>query len=160
MKQTVLLLLIVLFGLSCGAQAQAPAEVAPATMNFCGVELPVEGGCTPESKYALTCGNYQLNWMYLDFSLMKTYPQQFIKQAEKKHKGTEKQPLECSILGGPMVQGVRLSYPTEAGGMAYELIVFGAAKGQPVLVDVVLPMDPEKTSDLPPTVQKILHLSK
>lgn len=160
MKQTVLLLLIGLFALSFTCQAQAPADVAPVTMNFCGIELPVESGCTPESKYALTCGNYQLNWMYLDFSLMKTYPQQFIKQAEKKHKGTEKQPLECSILGGPATQGVRLSYPTEAGGMAYELIVFGAAKGQPVLVDVVLPMDPEKTSDLPLTVQKILQLPK
>lgn len=160
MKQTVLLLLIGLLSVSFSSRAQAPADVAPATMNFCGVELPVESGCTPESKYQLNCGNYQLNWMYLDFSLMKTYPLQFIKQAEKKHKGTEKQPFECSILGGPPAQGVRLSYPTEAGGMAYELIVYGAAKGQPVLVDVVLPTDPEKTSDLPATVQKILQLAK
>jgi hypothetical protein len=160
MKQTVFLLLTGMFGWALDCRAQAPTEAAPATLDFCGVELPVENGCTSESKYALTCANYQLNWIYLDFSLMKTYPPQFIRQAEKKHKGTEKQPLECSILGGPITQGVRLSYPTEAGGMAYELIVFGTAKGQPVLVDVVLPTDPERTSDLPLTVQKILQLTK
>ncbi|MDU0368827.1 hypothetical protein ACFPAF_00345 [Hymenobacter endophyticus] len=155
-------LLLVAFWLSAFGTcwAQAPAEVAPVTLNFCGVELPLESGCTSESKYQMACGNYQLTWMYLDFSLMKTYPAQFIKQAEKKHKGTEKQPFECVILDGPPAQGVRLSYPTEAGGMAYQLIVYGNAKGQPVLLDITLPIDPEKTADLPATVQKIIRLPK
>ncbi|RSK50147.1 hypothetical protein [Hymenobacter rigui] len=160
MKQPVQLLLALLLSIPFGCWAQAPADVAPVTLNFCGVELPVETGCTPNNKYQLTCGNYQVTWMYLDFSVMKTFPAQFIKQAEKKHKGTEKQPFDCVILDGPPAQGTRLSYPTDAGGMAYELVAYGIAKGQPVLLDIVLPTDPEKTADLPAIVQKIMRLQK
>ena len=160
MKRLLLLLLPLVLGISHMSRAQAPADVAPTTLNFCGVELPVENGCTPNSKYQLTCGNYQFTWMYLDYNVLKTFPQQYIRQAEKKHKATEKQAFDCVILDGPPAQGMRLSYATEAGGMAYELIVYGIAKGQPVMLDLVLPTDPEKTADLPANIQKIMKLSK
>lgn len=150
-----LLLLAAALPLSTRAQTASPA-----TLNFCGVELPVESGCTATTRSQLTCATYQLTWMYLDFNVLKVYPAQFIKQAEKKHKGTEKTTFECTILDGPPAQGVRLSYPTEMGGMAYELIVYGTAKGQPLLLDLVLPNDPEKTADLPAVAQQILHLAK
>jgi hypothetical protein len=160
MKHLLTLLLFLLCALPLPGWAQAPAEAPAATLNFCGVELPVSTGCSPISKSELTCATYSLSWWYLDFSVMKTYPAQYIRQQEKKHKGTEKQPFECSILDGPPAQGVRLSYPTETGGMAYELIVYGAAKGQPVLLDLVLPNDPEKTADLPAIAQQIMRLPK
>lgn len=160
MKNLLKFLLLLLCGLPLRSWAQAPAETAAATLNFCGVELPVNSGCTPASKSQLTCSTYDLSWMYLDFSVMRTYPAQYIRQAEKKHKGTEKVPFECTILDGPPAQGVRLSYPTETGGMAYQLIVSGVAKGQPVLIDLVMPIDPEKTADLPAVAQQILRLPK
>lgn len=160
MKPLLTLLLFLLGALPLRSWAQTPAEAAPVTLNFCGVELPVGTGCTPASKSELTCAAYSLSWWYLDFSVLKTYPAQYIRQQEKKHKGSEKQPLECALLEGPPAQGVVLSYPTETGGMAYELIVYGAAKGQPVLLDLVLPNNPEKTADLPAVAQQIMRLPR
>lgn len=160
MKTPLILLFFLLCALPLQSQAQTSAEAPPPTLNFCGINLPISTGCTPVSSSELTCATYSMSWMYLDFNVLKVYPAQYIRQQEKKHKGTEKQPFECSILDGPPAQGVRLSYPTETGGMAYELIVYGTAKGQPVLIDLVLPNDPEKTADLPAVAQQILRLPK
>lgn len=97
--------------------------------------------------------------MYLDYPMLKGFPDQFVRQLEKKHKHTEKQPLECFILETP-AKGYRLSYPTEAGGMTYELVAYGIAKGQPVMVQVTLETDPDKTADLPALAQQIIRLPK
>ena len=151
------LLLILLLILPLAGQCQAPSGIP--TLNFCGVELPVESGCSPTSSTELTCTNYRLSWAYLDYRVMSTYPPEYIRQAKKEHKGTEMQPFTCSLLEGPMAQGTRLTYATESG-MAYQYIICAAVKGQPVLLDLTLSLEPEKTDDLPAVVQQIMRLER
>ncbi|GAB2787917.1 hypothetical protein HNQ93_002662 [Hymenobacter luteus] len=151
-----LLLLFFLWAPGWTALAQ---EATPATLNFCGLDLPITAGCVPESKYAVRCQDYQMTWMYLDYGMLRTFPEQFMQQIQKKKKHLERQPLECTILGAP-AKGFRLSYPTETGGMAYELIAYGVAKGQPVMVQLVLAVDPDKTADLPELPRQVIQLAK
>ena len=114
------------------------------SLNFCGVDLPLESGYTAASGSEITGPAYQLSWIYLDFGVMKTYPPEYVRLAKKKHKGAEANPFSCTLLDGPPAQGTRLSYATETGGMAYQYIVCGVAKGQPVLLDLTLPTRPRK----------------
>ncbi|MFD2785485.1 hypothetical protein [Hymenobacter rubripertinctus] len=157
MKILLTLLLALLLTLPGATLAQAPAGVP--TLNFCGVDLPVENGCSPTSSTEIACANYRLSWAYLDYRAMTAYPPEYIRQAKKEHKGTETQPFTCSLLNGPPAQGVRLAYATD-NGMAYRYIVCAAAKGQPVLLDLTLSLDPEKTDDLPAVVQQIMRLER
>ncbi|OWP62071.1 hypothetical protein CDA63_15970 [Hymenobacter amundsenii] len=158
MKNLLLLSLLgLLLALPRLGQAQAPAAPTP---NFCGLNLPLESGYTAVSGSEITGPAYQLSWMYLDYGVMKAYPPEYIRLAKKKHKGAESAPFTCTLRGGLPVQGTRLSYATETGGMAYQYIVCGVVQGQAVLVDMTLPLDPEKTADLPGVAQQIMHLEK
>lgn len=141
------------------APGWAVAQTAPASVNFCGLDLPLPANCSADSKYSVRSPEYQLTWMYLDYGMLRTFPEQFVQQIQKKHKHTERQPLEGFILDTP-AKGFRLSYPTEEGGMAYELIAYGIAKGQPVMIQLTLATDPEKTADLPELPRQILRLTK
>ncbi|UPL51084.1 hypothetical protein [Hymenobacter sublimis] len=153
-------LLLLFFLLAPGwVIAQTTAPTAGPTINFCGLDLALTPGCTPESKYSVRCQDYQMTWMYLDYNMMRTFPEQFAQQIQKKHKHTERQPLDCFIMNSPS-KGFRLSYPTEAGGMAYELIAYGVANGQPVMIQLTLATDPDKTADLPELPRQIVRLSK
>lgn len=152
-----LLFFALLLALPFTGRAQAPAGPQ---LNFCGLSLPVESGYTAVSSSEVTGPAYQLAWVYLDYNVMRTYPPEHLRLAKKKRKNVEMAPFTCTLLGGPPAQGTRLAYPTEEGGMAYQYIVFGVAKGQPVLIDLTLPLDPEKTADLPDLVQQIMRLEK
>ncbi|MBT9395389.1 hypothetical protein KLP40_19645 [Hymenobacter sp. NST-14] len=139
--------------------SSATGPAGPPSLNFCGVELPVESGCAPASSTELACTNYRLSWAYLDYKLMTAYPPEYIRLAKKAHKGAETQPFTCSLLDGPPAQGTRLAYVTD-NGMAYQYIVCAAVKGQPVLLDLTLSLEPEKTEDLPEVVRQIMRLEK
>ncbi|GAB2965473.1 hypothetical protein GCM10027048_39030 [Hymenobacter coalescens] len=153
MNKIVLLALLLIPG---WAVAQAPAAQPP--MNFCGVDVPVPSGCTPESGYDLRCDKYQLSWMYLNFGQLKPVVEEVLKQEKKKHKGLEQRPMDGFILDQP-AQGYHLSYATETG-MAYQLIFYGTAKGQPVVVQLTMDVDPEKTADLPEPARQIVRLTR
>jgi hypothetical protein len=153
MKKLLLLCLLAGPALAYG-QAATPVN----TINFCGTDFSAPTTCTPESKYQVRCQGYELTWMYLDYKMLTDFPEQFVKQIEKKHKHTERQPLECMIMGQP-AKGFRLSYPTDSG-MAYELVAYGISQGQPVMLDLTMETDPEKTADLPELPRQIIRLSK
>jgi hypothetical protein len=153
MKKLFLLALWLLPGL-CLAQT-APAA---ATLNFCGVSIPVPAGCTPETSYSVRCERYQLNWFYLNHGQLLPVVETMVKTEMKKHKPAEDQPFEAFILDTP-AKGHRLSYTIE-GGEAYQLIFYGTAKGQPVVVQLTMDVDPEKTADLPEIAQRMVRLSK
>ncbi|QJX48784.1 hypothetical protein HMJ29_18435 [Hymenobacter taeanensis] len=150
--------LLLLFLLSAPALAVGQAATPVNTINFCGTDFTAPTACAPDSKYSVRCEGYQLTWMYLDYKMLTDFPEQFVRQIEKKHKHTERQALECMIMGQP-AKGFRVSYPTESG-MTYELIAYGVAKGQPVMVELTMDMDPEKTTDLPEMPRQIIQLSK
>lgn len=152
-----LFLFALLLALPFSGRAQAPAGPQ---LNFCGLNLPLENGYTAVSSSEVTGPAYQLSWIYLDYNVMRTFPPEYLRLAKKKRKNVEISPFTCTLLDGPPAQGSRLAYPTEAGGMAYQYIVFGVAKGQPVLIDLTLPLDPEKTADLPDLVQQFMRLEK
>jgi hypothetical protein len=153
MKKLLLLALWLLPGL-CLAQAAAPA----ATVNFCGVNLVVPAGCTPETNYSVRCERYQLNWFYLNHGQLLPVVETMVKVEMKKHKPAEQQAFEGFILDTP-AKGYRLSYAIE-GGEAYQLIFYGTAKGQPVVVQLTMDAYPEKTADLPEIAQRMVRLSK
>lgn len=153
MKKLLLLALWVLPGF-CLAQAAAPA----ATINFCGVNLAVPAGCTPESSYSVRCERYELNWFYLNHGQLLPVVETMLKVEKKKHKPVEQQDFDGFILDMP-AKGHRLSYTIE-GGLAYQLIFYGTAKGQPVVVQLITDVDPEKTADLPEIAQRMVRLSK
>lgn len=152
--QQILLFSLLSAPLLVHGQAATPVN----TVNFCGMDISAPTTCTTETKYQVNCQGYQLTWMYLDYKMMQEFPEQFVRQIEKKHKHTERQPLECFILDQP-AKGFRLSYPTESG-MGYQLIAYGVAKGQPVMLQLTLETDPEKTADLPELPRQILRLPK
>ncbi|MBD2716579.1 hypothetical protein KBK19_16165 [Microvirga sp. STR05] len=153
MKKVVLIAWLLLPSLAF-AQTSSPE----ATLNFCGVNLAVPAGCTPESKYELRCDNYQLGWLYLDRGQLLPVVEDLVRTEKKKHKPAEQQTFDGFILDMP-AKGYRLSYATETG-LAYQLIFYGTAKGQPVVVQLTLDFDPEKTADLPEVARQIVHLSK
>jgi hypothetical protein len=158
MKRLLLQQVLLLSFLGAPLLAVGQAATPVNTVNFCGVDLTAPTTCTSESKYQVNCQGYQLTWMYLDYKMMQDFPEQFVRQIEKKHKHTERQLLECFIMDQP-AKGYRLSYPTESG-MAYELIAFGIAKGQPVMLQLTMETDPDKTAQLPELPRQILRLPK
>ena len=44
--------------------------------------------------------------------------------------------------------------------MGYQLLFYGVAKGQPLLVQLTMEVDPEKTADLPEVARQIVHLPR
>ncbi|RTQ51443.1 hypothetical protein EJV47_06465 [Hymenobacter gummosus] len=149
--------LFLLLMLSAGlAHAQAPA--AQETPNFCGTDIPLPAGCVADNKYGLRCDKYELQWAYFNYPQLNPVVEAVLKQEKKKHKGMEQRPLDGFILDQP-AKGYHLSYPTDKG-MAYQLLFYGVAKGQPLLVQLTMEVDPEKTADLPEVAQQIVHLTR
>lgn len=152
MKRTALIVLLLL------AAAAARGQGAEAALNFCGLSIPVVAGCTPEAGCVLRCDKYELKWSYLDYRQMAAAADVVAKTERKRYKESEQAPLEGFILDAP-AKGHRLSYLTDAG-MVYQLIFCGVAKGQPVLVQLTMDVDPEKTADLPEVARRIMRLTK
>lgn len=94
----------------------------------------------------------------MDYAVMRTAPEEFARQMKREHKRTDMVPFECYIAGKP-AKGFKLSYMTDAGGMAYQLIVSGVANGQPVLVQLTLDIDPYKNEDIPALPRQIVQLT-
>lgn len=153
MKRILVFVLLLLPGLAF-AQTAAPET----SLNFCGINLPMPAGCTPESKYELRCDTYQLGWFYLNRNELLPVVQELVRTEKKKHKPAEQQEFEGFILDMP-AKGYQISYATEAG-MAYQLIFYGTAKGQPVVVQLTMGVQPEKTADLPEVARNIVSLRK
>ncbi|SHL98418.1 hypothetical protein [Hymenobacter psychrotolerans] len=151
MKRILLTALLLLPGLAF-AQTAAPET----SLNFCGINLPVPAGCTPESKYELRCDTYQLAWFYLNRNQLLPMVEELVRTEKKKHKPAEQEALEGFILDMP-AKGYQLSYATDTG-MAYQLIFYGTAKGQPVVVQLTMGVEPEKTADLPEVARSIVSL--
>ncbi|UYZ63955.1 hypothetical protein [Hymenobacter weizhouensis] len=133
---------------------------AGAVINFCGQRYAVTPGCTLQSDFELQGPDFQLSWMYIDFGMLKSYPEQFARQFDKKYKqDSERQPLDCFILQKP-AKGFLVSYPKATGGMAYELVAYGIANQQPVVVQITLENIPEKTADLPLLARQLVQLTR
>ncbi|OON69408.1 hypothetical protein [Hymenobacter sp. CRA2] len=143
------------FLLGSGAAFGQTATSEP-SLNFCGVDIAVPTGCAPDSKYELHCDQFQLMWLYLNPGQLNPVVEDMVRAEKKKHKPAEQQAFEGFILDAP-AKGYRLSYPTSMG-MGYQLIFYGVAKGQPVVLQLTMDRDAEKTADLPETARKLVRL--
>ncbi|MBC8083609.1 MAG: hypothetical protein H7Z21_10390 [Hymenobacter sp.] len=150
--------IILLMALLLSGPAATYGQTTTVPLNFCGVPIPVAAGCTSETGYGLRCDKYELKWAYLNYQQMGPVADEAVKAEMRERKQAEKTPLEGFLLDMP-AKGYRLSYLTDAG-MAYQLILYGVAKGQPVLVQLTLDLDPEKTTDLPEPARLIIRLMK
>lgn len=153
MRNLLFFILLLWSGLAA-AQAPATDEVP----NFCGVDIVLPAGCVVDSRYELHSDKYRLQWMYLNYPQLKPTAEEVVRHQKKQHKKTEVEPLDGFILDQP-VKGHLLSYATDAG-MGYELIFYGVAKGQPVLVQLTMEMNPERTADLPEPARQIIRLTR
>ena len=159
MKSICTLILLFCSSLAFGQTAAPITTSTPApSVNFCGQNLEVTEGCTSTSPYQIKCDKYDMTWIYMDYAVMKTAPEEFARQMKREHKRTDMAPFECYISGKP-AKGFKLSYMTDAGGMAYQLIVSGVANGQPVLVQLTLDIDPYKNEDIPALPRQIVQLT-
>ena len=150
--------IILLTALLLSAALATYGQTTAAALNFCGLNIPVAAECKPEAGCVLRCDKYELKWAYLDYQQLDPVAEKVVKHEMKQYKQAEQMPLEGFILAMP-AKGYHLSYLTDAG-MAYQLIFYGVAKGQPVLVQLTMDVDPQKTTDLPEPARLIIQLKK
>ncbi|PJJ60616.1 hypothetical protein [Hymenobacter chitinivorans] len=153
MKALYALLLLLLTSVAAVGQAAPPA------VNFCGQDYPLPPGATLVSPYEVKADKFDLMLMYLNpADLRNGAPADYTKQHMKKLKAKDLQEVACFIQGVP-AKAFKYSYPTEAGS-AYELLAYGVTKGQPVMIQLTLDVDPYNNIEIPEFARQFVHFDK
>ena len=150
------LLIVFLLCFSCGVFGQNSKQVD--SLTFCFHKYQVPTGCAAESEYQLKCENYSMAWLYMNEQMLESMPDQFISQMAEQMKKFKKEAINCYLLDKE-VKGYKISYKTDSG-TGYQLIGYGNANGQPVLVQIVLDKEPKNNEDIPEFAREIIRLSK
>lgn len=129
------------------------------TLSFCRNKYPVPTGCTAESEYQVKCDNYSMTWIYMNEQMLQTMPEQFISQMTQQMKDLKKELVNYYLLGKE-AKGYRLSFKTKSGEKGYQLIGYGTANGQPVIVQLALDKEPKTNNDLPEFARQIITIQK
>jgi hypothetical protein len=90
--------------------------------------------------------------------MFKTMPEQLVDQLTAQVKIIKKQPVTCYLLNNE-AKGYFVSFKNGTT-IRYQLIVYGIANHQPVLVQVVLDKDVKKNEDIPGFAGQIIRLTK
>jgi len=90
--------------------------------------------------------------------MLQSVPEQFISQMAGQMKKFKKEPITCYLLDNE-VKGYRISFKKD-NGAAYQLIAYGIANGQPVLVQLSLDSEPKSNEDIPEFPRQIIRLTK
>ena len=128
------------------------------SLSFCHNSYKVPTGCKAESEYQLQCSNYSIQWLYMNDEMLKTMPEQFVGQLESQMKKFKKQPITCYILD-KQVKGYKINFKSD-NGTTYQIIAYGVANGQPVLVQMTLDKEPQTNEDIPEFPRQIIKLTK
>ena len=99
-----------------------------------------------------------MSWRYISFSMLQSVPGQTIDSLSHELKKFRKEAVPCYLLDSP-VKGYKISYKTDQGTF-YELMAFGVANEQPVIVQLVLNKEPKTNYVIPSFAQQIIRLSK
>ena len=135
---------------------QTPSKID--TLTFCFNKYKVPTGCTAQSEYQVKCNNYSIVWLYMTEPMLQSVPEQFISQMAGQMKKFKKEPITCYLLDNE-VKGYRISFKKD-NGAAYQLIAYGIANGQPVLVQLSLDSEPKSNEDIPEFPRQIIRLTK
>lgn len=128
------------------------------TLTFCFNKYKVPTGCTAQSEYQVECDNYTMGWLYMNDQMLQYMPDQFINQMAGQMKKFTKEPITCYLLDKE-VKGYKVSFKKDKG-IGYQLIAYGIANGQPVLVQLSLDKEPKTNDDIPEFPQQIIRLTK
>jgi hypothetical protein len=128
------------------------------TVSFCFIKLKVPQGCKAGSEYQIKCDDYSMSWTYLTPQTLQTMPDQLISQMAGQMKKFKKEPVTCYLLDNP-VKGYKISFKTDQG-IAHQLIAYGIANEQPVLVQLSLDKEPKTNDDIPAFPRQLIRLSK
>lgn len=128
------------------------------SLTFCFNKYKVPTGCVAESEYQVKCDNYSMVWLYMNEQMLQYMPDQFINQLAGQMKKFKKEPVTCYLLDKE-VKGYKISFKTDKG-TDYQLIAYGIANGQPVLVQLSLDAEPKTNDNIPDFPKQIIRLKK
>ncbi len=128
-------------------------------LNFCSNKFQVPVGCKAESEYQIECDNYSMVWLYMNEDMLKGgLPEQFIDQMKEQVKQFKKEPIVAFVLGKEF-KAYKISLKDEKNTSRYQLVAYGIANGQPVLVQLSLISEPKSNADIPEFPKQIIKLS-
>jgi hypothetical protein len=153
MKQTFTLLFFLTVLTALG---QANEQVDK--LNFCIQERDVPTSCVAESQYQLQCDNYSIQWLYMNEEMLQAMPEQFVAQLSGQMKKFKKESITCYLLDTE-AKGYKISFKTDTG-IAHQIIAYGTANNQPVLVQLSLDKEPKSNEDTPAVPRQIVRLTK
>ena len=127
------------------------------SLSFCRNRYAVPQGCVAESEYQVECDNYSIVWLYMKEEMLTAMPDQFIDQMAVQMKKFKKTPITCYLLGKE-VKGYKISFKGDKG-TRHQLIAYGTANGQPVMVQLSLNEEPKTNDDIPQFPRQIIRLT-
>ena len=128
------------------------------TISFCFIKYKIPVGCTASSEYQVKCDDYSITWMYLTPQSFQTMSDQIVDQMAGQMKKFKKEPVTCYLLGNP-VKGYKISFKTDQG-TGHQLMAYGVANEQLVLVQLTLDKEPRTDEDIPAFPGQMIRLSK
>jgi hypothetical protein len=128
------------------------------TISFCFIKFKIPAGCKAASEYQVTCDDYSMTWIYLTPQTFQTMPDQLISQMAGQMKKFKKEPVICYLLGN-QVKGYKISFKTDQG-TSHQLMAYGLANEQLVLVQLSLDKEPKTNEDIPAFPRQMIRLSK
>ncbi|MBP9883844.1 MAG: hypothetical protein KBF32_10595 [Chitinophagales bacterium] len=128
------------------------------SLSFCHNKYKAPTGCKTESEYQLQCNDYSIQWLYMNDEMLKTMPDQFVSQLAGQMKKFKKKPITPLLLEKE-VNGYKISFKSDSG-TSYQIIAYGIANGQPVLVQLSLDKEPKTNDDIPEFARQIVKLTK
>jgi len=128
------------------------------TISFCFIKYKIPAGCKASSEYQVTCNDYTVTWIYLTPQTFQTMPDQLISQMAGQMKKFKKEPVTCYLLDN-QVKGYKISFKTDQG-TSHQLMAYGLANEQLVLVQLSLNNEPKTNEDIPAFPRQMIRLSK
>jgi hypothetical protein len=145
----------ILLLLAAGTIAQTSAKSD--TVKFCYIRYALPAGCTSTSESQVKCDDYSMSWIYLSYSQLQSVPGQTIDNLSQQLKKFKKEAITCYLLDA-RVKGYKLSYKTDQGTV-YQLMAYGVANEQPVILQLVLKKEPKIDDDIPAFARQIIRFS-
>jgi|SRR5579863_2634121 len=128
------------------------------TVNFCFMKYKIPAGCKAPSEYQVKCDDYSISWIYLTPQTFQTMPGKVLNQMAVQMKKFKKEPVTCYLLGNE-VKGYKISFKTDQG-TSHQLMAYGYANEQLVLVQLSLDHEPKTDDDIPAFAKQMIRLSK
>lgn len=151
MNKFLLFAMLTVLTLNAAAQQHETKEVV-----YCGETFHVPENCSANSKSEVNCSDFIIQWRYMNSQMLRSMPDQFVRQLEGKLRKAKKEPVSFTSLG-EQLSGYKISYKNKRD-INYKLVAHGAVNGQPVMVIVSLQNNPRTNEALPEFVRKILEL--